>query len=43
MFEFIVVYPLAFYGAYVLIGAPKTDKIVALGAKLLAFVRSKAQ
>lgn len=41
MFEFIVVYPLAFYGAYVLLGMPKTDAVVALGRKALAFIRSK--
>jgi hypothetical protein len=43
MFEFIVVYPLAFYGAYVLLGMPKTDAIVSLGSKVIAWVRSKFQ
>lgn len=41
MFEYVVVYPLAIYGAYVLIGAPPTDSIVALGRKALDWVRSK--
>ena len=41
MFEFIVVYPLALYGAYVLLGMPKTDVIVALGRKALDWAKSK--
>lgn len=43
MFEFIVVYPLAFYGAYVLLGMPKTDAIVALGRKIIDWLRAKMQ
>lgn len=43
MFEFLVVYPLAFYGAYVLLGMPATDSVVALGRKALAFIKSKIQ
>lgn len=41
MFEFIVVYPLAFYGAYVLLGMPKTQAISALGLKLAQWIGGK--
>lgn len=41
MIEYLVVYPLAIYGAYVLIGAPPTDNIVALGRKALAAIVAK--
>ena len=41
MFDFVVVYPLAAYGAWVLLGMPATDNIVALGRKALAYVTSK--
>lgn len=43
MFDLLVTYPLAFYGAYVLLGMPKTDAIVALGRKIIDFLRSKMQ
>lgn len=43
MFTFFVVYPLAVYGLYVLIGAPATDNIVALGRKAVAYIQAKAK
>ena len=43
MFDFVVEYPLAVYGAYVLLGMPKTDAIVALGRKILDWLRGKLQ
>lgn len=43
MFTYFVVYPLATYGLYVLIGAPATDSIVALGRKALNAILAKVK
>ena len=40
MIDFIL-YPLAIYGAYVLLGLPKTDTISALGYKLGTWLITK--
>lgn len=42
MVDFIL-YPFAIYGAYVLIGLPKTELVSALGAKALAWVVAKVK
>lgn len=39
----LVTLPLAIYGAYVLLGLPKTDAISALGRKAAAWLASKFQ
>lgn len=39
----LVTIPLAIYGAYVLVGLPKTDTISALGRKLGTWLLSKFQ
>lgn len=40
MIDFIV-YAFAAYGAYVMLGFPPSDKITALGAKALVWIKSK--
>jgi hypothetical protein len=37
----VVVYAFAAYGAYVMLGFPPSDKITALGAKALTWIKSK--
>lgn len=40
MIDFIV-FPLAFFGAYVLIGGPYTDNVTALGRKAYEWIKAK--